>query len=268
MNCKRSDYPVFASRSECENHPLVRQAIRGGPGRKFDKMLQKRIPILALEVQEAEMLDFEVLHELGDDLFGSPNAVMDLRSIAKAGSGKFWIPIDACTSEWKDRAARAYTTDKDYSYAFNQARTVGAPPTLTVEQFIHGVANAERGGNWTFYCVEVRTRFDHYWKMGIAEGPKAALARLNRRRICEEFRDPLAEVKLHGLITQLASKPVAKSLEVAVESTFGDLCRRSRKQPAMRFGKEQFCDDPRIRKTAGLLRNLGDPPASYLQYFE
>jgi hypothetical protein len=239
-------------------------------------MLDLRIPIFWLEMGKASTADYVALLELGHDLFGSHNSVMLLRKIANAEtykSGKFWIPIDACTAESREKAERAYNSGKDYSYASNRARKIGKQ-SMSVPQFIEKVADPKkRGGEWAFYLMEISGSTEHYWKTGIAEGREAALNRLKFQhdRIFDgRAKDPKAKVRWHCLITDLANEDAARSLEDFAQKTFGDICCVWEKKPNQRRGWEQFKHHDRMIEAAKLLRPLSEPNLPkgwYTQYF-
>jgi len=272
MSLTRSQYRVFTTRSECEGNPRVQAEISP------ESVLDLRIPIFWLEMREAEIANYAQLHVLGEDLFGSPNNVMRLRKIANAKtpkSGEFWIPINACTADSRAKAKQAYNSDDPdrYSYAYNRSHKIGKQ-SMSVPQFIDEVGDPKkRGGHWAFYCMELQSSDDPYWKTGIAEGKEAALNRFRFQRdrmFHGGVKDPKAKVLWHCLITDLASKEVAKDLEKSVQKTFGDICCLWKNNPKKRFGWEQFRNDDRIIEAAKLLRPLSDPNLPkewYAQYF-
>lgn len=270
MKYKRSEYPKFSSRQECETHPLVLEELRGTPEsvKKKDLILDLRIPILWHETNESDIVDYQTLHEKGDELFGSVNAVMALRSIAKAGNRRAWLPIEACTPESRQRARLEFQTGRDYSYAENNSRKVGIAE-LSPAEFINLVKQAkeEGDGEYAFYCVEIKA-VETYRKLGIAQSRAHALGRLDfyRDRI---FKDDAPVLKWHCLISNISGKDEARLLEKYVEKTFGDLCRRWPKNPNLRFGFEQFQDHQRLRDVAKELRQLSDRdlPEKYLKHF-
>lgn len=263
----RNSANQYATLRECEASDAVRKRILGASPSDEGNVLNRRIPILWHEMGGAETADYADLYALGAELFGSHNALMPIRRIAQKADGVYWIPYGVCSADAKARAKAAFDTERDYSYAYNKPEPVGAPASVSVEQFAEIVAKAPRGGNCAFYLIEVVGGGEHFWKTGVAFTQRAALRRLRFRRDRELIIDPRAVVRCHCLITDLADEDTARELEDASEKTFGDICRLWKKNSMMRQGGEQFRNDQRMHNAAKLLSPLTVAPAEYLKEF-
>lgn len=215
---------------------------------KYSKLQWNRIAILGETLAWPDVVDYEILHEFGDDVLGGGNALMFVRKTKelKRGGSIFTLPKKSCPQDAIDRARRS---EGNYGYAslksLHQIKAVSELSPEALKRIIEDAARAD--GKYVFYIIygtSLGSPHD-YVKAGWAKSLQRAHARRKFRIDRDRYKYQGATVD--GLCAvPVESESVCRRLEQSFEAAFGPLCRRRLEDPTKRWGAEFYQPNERI----------------------